>query len=51
VLKKNTLPCYAIIYLLYANNYLESEMYRIRRGRDRIVVGFITTCEISVYYH
>ena len=22
-----------------------------RRGRDRIVVGFTTTCAISVYYH
>jgi hypothetical protein len=25
--------------------------YRSRRGRDRMVVGFTTTCAISAYYH
>jgi len=24
---------------------------RCRRGRDRMVVGFITTCAISAYHH
>jgi hypothetical protein len=27
------------------------QMYRGRRGRDRIVVGFITTYSISAYHH
>jgi len=25
--------------------------YNVRRGRDRMVVGFITTCTISDYHH
>jgi hypothetical protein len=25
-------------------------MYRGRRGRDRIIVGFATTCAINTYY-
>ena len=25
--------------------------YRGRRGRDRMVVGFTTTCAISAYHH
>ena len=24
---------------------------RVRRGRDRMVVGFSTTCAISAYHH
>jgi hypothetical protein len=28
-----------------------SDVYRVRRGRDRMIVGFITTYAISVYHH
>jgi hypothetical protein len=26
-------------------------LLRVRRGRDRLVVGFTTTCAISAYHH
>ena len=26
-------------------------LQRDRRGRDRMIVGFTTTCAISVYHH
>ena len=28
-----------------------THFYRGHRGRDRLVIGFTTTCIISVYYH
>jgi hypothetical protein len=31
--------------------YEFSKETRGRRGRDRMVVGFTTTCAISVYHH
>ena len=33
-----------IIYVIYYK-------LRDRRGRDRMVVGFTTTCETSAYHH
>jgi hypothetical protein len=34
-------------------NYFTTCIYRLRgrRGRDRMVDGFTTTCAISVYHH
>ena len=32
-------------------NCFDFLFYRGRRGRDRVVVGFITTYAISVYHH
>jgi len=32
-------------------NCFDFLLYRGRRGRDRVVVGFITTYAISVYHH
>jgi hypothetical protein len=46
-----------IIYLLkFPITYILIEVAytvisRSRRGRDRMVVGFTTTCAISAYYH
>jgi hypothetical protein len=31
--------------------YISTFLFRGRRGRDRMVVGFITTCAINVYHN
>jgi hypothetical protein len=49
--------CYIILALQdWTNNGVPSmnfvlEMLSGRRGRDRVVVGFTTTCSISAYHH
>ena len=35
----------------YIHGHVISNNIRGRRGRDRMVVGFTTTCAISVYHH
>ena len=44
-LQQNFIP--AINILIKIQFYMQ----RARRGRDRMVVGFTTTCEISAYHH
>jgi hypothetical protein len=38
-------------YINNINQMTANVMYRGRRGRDRMVVGFTTTCAISAYHH
>jgi hypothetical protein len=39
------------LYIFYKNFTRVSDKIQGRRGRDRIVVGFITTYAISAYHH
>jgi len=47
-------PTKSDIYILFQGIIIKS-LYLVtkrgHRGRDRIVVGFTTTCAISVYHH
>jgi hypothetical protein len=44
---KTIILYYIILYLLLRNRNWRSR----RRGHDRMVVGFTTTCAISPYHH
>jgi hypothetical protein len=39
------------LYQMYYQIYLLLKIPRGHRGRDRLVVGFTTTCVISAYHH
>ena len=48
--------CYINMPFIYLYSMIHSETclqlkIRSRRDRDRMVVGFITTCAISAYHH
>jgi len=40
-----------ILFPTIVNNNVLSISHRGRRGLDRMVVGFTTTCAISAYHH
>ena len=46
---------YILIFYIFTLNYkfLSAIYYllRVRHGRDRMVVGFTSTCAVSAYYH
>jgi len=41
------LNCINIVFIMYCNTFNPGG----RRGHDRIVVGFTTTCAICPYHH
>ena len=46
--KIKKVACYLIVIFTFVLNI---NIYGVRRGRDRMVVGFATTCAISAYHH
>jgi hypothetical protein len=44
-------PCIYCNVDIKPTKYYFALLYKGCRGRDRIVVGFTTTCAISVYHH
>ena len=45
----NNLIYLLYLFLIFLGNILISKGIRCRRGRDRMVDGFTTTCAISAY--
>jgi len=42
---------FLMVYILHLPYLTSTELNRGRRGRNRMVVGFTTTCAISAYHH
>jgi hypothetical protein len=49
--QNNTLQYITVPFLLVLGYRWFTDLYSGRRGRDRMVVGYTTTCTIRAYHH